>query len=180
VSLQFRKFELNNVPTPVYKTTSHAGATREYDWLQVYTEYVVAGGEEGWLDELQLNWSVLVKTEKGLYLLFHAQATYQDVETDANQHNAVVYIRPAIARRYCGRDRISKSDVWVHVEAVADGRVVEKQDYGRSRPPAANWWQAKDNKAVKVLAGALLTRDKTPFAPLDYDYYEHLKGTPGR
>jgi len=160
--------------------SGQCGGTSEYDWLQIYTEYVATGGEKGWLDGLQLQWSILVKEENGRFLLLHAEATYLDIETDAKEHRAVVYVRPSVGRRYCGKDRIPKSDVWVHVEAMVDGRVVAKEDYGRSRPPAANWWQAKDNKVVKVLEGALLTRDKTPFAPLDYDYYEHIKGTQGR
>jgi hypothetical protein len=180
VGVEFRKFEFNNVPTPVYKPTTHSGATREYDWLQVYAEYSAAGGEKGWIDELQFNWSVLVKQENGRYLLFHAQATYQDIETQANQHRVAVYIRPAIARRYCGKNRIPKSDIWVHVEVSSEGRVVAKEDYSRSRSPGANWWKTGDTRGVQVMEGALLTRDKTPFAPLDYDFYEHLKGTPAR
>jgi hypothetical protein len=180
-TVEFEKFDLNNPRTPEFKDKSHSQAKTTSQWLQVYTQYTAqgGGGRDGWLDELELRWSVLLRTSDGLYILTHAKATYQDIESDGSRRNAVVYIRPSFLRRYLGKDRAAgRGNVWVHVEAVVDGQVVGSEEYAPTSPPANNWWQARDSRQVKVMDGALLTRDKTPFAALDYDFYEHLKTTP--
>lgn len=179
-NIKFDKFEFNGVQTPEFPDRTHPQAKIEYEWFQVYTQYTALGGKDGWLDEVELHWSVLLKSSDGLYLLLQTKTAYVDIETNGVRHNAVVYIRPSFLRRYCGKDRISRSDVWVHVEAAVEGRVVEKQDYGRAKVPAANWWQAKDSRQVKVIDGALLSRDKTPFAALDADFYDTIKIPAGR
>jgi hypothetical protein len=177
--VRLEQIELNSVPTPNYKAISHPKAKREYEWLQVYTQYTASGGEDGWLDELEIQWSVLIHVGEGRYLLLNETASYVDIEAQGAEHHAVVYVRPSVARRYYGKDRISKSDVWVHAEVLVGGRVIAKEDYGRTRPPGERWWQTR-NSRIKVVEGGLLTRDKTPFAPLDYDFYDHLKDSPGR
>lgn len=173
-AVRFDRFELNNPRSPDFRERSHSQAKAGSEWLQIYTQYAAEGGaRDGWLDELELRWSVLIRTSEGLYVLLKTRAVYVDVEADGSRRNAVVYVRPSLIRRYCGR-RPSRIDAWVYVEAVVDGQVVGRQEHGRN-PPAANWWMGGDQRQVKVLNGALLTRDQTPFAPLDHDFYESLK-----
>lgn len=179
-NIKFDKFEFNGVRSPEFKETSYPQARSEYEWFQIYAQYTALGGKDGWLDEVELHWSVLLRTPDGLYIVLQTKTTYVDIETNGAKHNVAVYIRPSFLRRYCDKDRISRSDVWLHVEASVEGRVVEKADYGRSKPPANNWWQAKDSRQVKVMDGALLSPDKTPFAAFDTDFFDWIKVTPGR
>jgi hypothetical protein len=182
-TVKFDKFDFNNPRTPEYKDRSHPQAKVTGQWFQIYTQYTAqgGGGRDGWLDELELRWSVLIRTNEGLYILLQTKAAYVDIESDGTRRNAVVYVRPAFLRRHCGKDRgVGRGNVWVHVEAVVDGQVVGSEEYAPTSPPAANWWQAKESRQVKLMDGALLTREQTPFAPLDYDFYEHLKTPPNR
>ena len=92
------------------------------------------------------------------------------------RHNAVVYIRPNFLRRWYGADRLSDGDVWVHLEVYADGNRVASEDFGRSRLPGeGNWWNARGDARIRFFENELLSRDETPFAPMDYDFYEHIK-----
>ncbi|MBT3287468.1 MAG: hypothetical protein HN849_31860 [Victivallales bacterium] len=176
--IKFTDFELNNVPTPEYKDATHPQAKGEHEWLQIFTEYEASGGRGGWLDQVELRWYVLVKTAREQFILLQAKVVYLDVETKGEKHHAVVYIRPAFSRRYFDKERIPKANVWVRVEAVVNGQVVETEKYGRSKSPPGSWWQAKEPR-VKHVADTLLTRDRTPFAPMDYDFYEHIKPSTG-
>ncbi len=180
--ITFDKFEFNGVRSPEFNDTTHSQSKSEYEWFQIYAQYTAMGGKDGWLDEVELHWSVLIRTPDGLYMLLQTKTTYVDIEAEGTKHNAAVYIRPTFLRRYCDKDRISRSDVWLHVEASVEGRVVAKEDFGRSKPPRGdgNWWQAKDSRQLKLMDGALLSPDKTPFAAFDSDFYDWIKVTPGR
>jgi len=155
--------------TPNYQDHSAPQATSKYSWLQIMVEYTAEGGRDGWIDEVSLEWHVLVQGRRTL--LLHKTVSYVDVES--GKHRAVVYIRPAIIRRYGKNRRISKRDVHVYVLARVNGVGSSYATYPRERI-RSKWWEAKPPR-VMLRPGELKSRDETPFAPLDYDYYEQLK-----
>jgi hypothetical protein len=52
---------------------------------------------------------------------------------------------------------------------------MDRQAETRLRIP--NDWFLRKEPDVEVAEGELLPRTKTPFAAMDYDFYEHIKET---
>lgn len=173
-----REIRYHTVATPKFRDTTNDTANSMYEWLQILVEYETEGGEAGasgkdWLDDLQFDWAVMIRSQTGKPLLLKARVNYADVE--AGRHYAVVYVRPGIIRRYTGQRRPEKNDFAAYVEIRANGRPGARQEYSRVRTPKG-WWQAREPD-VRIVDNELLPRDKTPFAAMDYDFYEHIRQT---
>jgi hypothetical protein len=166
------KVEFKTVRTPIFQSTSNPQATSEYEWLQVYVEYETAGARREWADEVTIDWSLLVRPNTNSKpLLLHQAATYVDVAD--GKHRAVMYVRPGFIRRHCDTKTPNKSHFAAYVEISSEGKNLYREEYSRSAQPKG-WWTAKE-PAVRVIEGELLPPDDTPFAALDYDFYEHPK-----
>ncbi len=156
--------------TPKFQDYSDPRAVAKNYWLQIMVEYTADGGRDGWVDEVTLEWYVLISGKRTI--LLHKTVSYIDVEA-GGKHRAVVYLRPGFIRRFGKNGRIGKRDLRVLVAARVNGVLTDNILYpsGRVR---TKWWELKPPR-VMVRPGELMSRDETPFAPLDYDYYEHLK-----
>lgn len=173
VRVRIQEVEFKNMLSPLYQAQSDPRARRDDEWLQIMLKYE-SDARGGWADEIELEWNVVVtpKTGSKRPVLVKKVVTYVDVED--GEHHAVVYLRPTFIQRYYGAKRVSRGDIWIHVEAKADGAVADKHDYSRATNAPKNWWQATEPR-VMIVDNALLSRDETPFAPLDYDFYEHIR-----
>ena len=163
------KLHFNSRRTPLYQATSSSQATAKYNWMQIMLDYTAYGGRNGWIDEVTLEWHVLFQGRRTL--LFHKTVSYIDIES--GKHHAVVYLRPAIIRRYGRNKQINNRDLRVYVLARVNGAASGYLLYPRERL-RAKWWETKPPR-VMLRPGELRSRDETPFAPLDYDFYEQLK-----
>lgn len=168
------KMDFNTVRTPLFRDSSHPEATSEYEWLQVYVEYETQGGRKGWTDEVTIEWSLLVRPPSGKPMLLQEAATYVDVAE--GKHHAVMYVRPGFIRRYCDTKTPNKSHFAAYVEIGADGQRQAREEYSRANQPK-NWWRAKEPD-VRLVEGELMPPEDTPFAHMDYDFYEHPKRKP--
>jgi hypothetical protein len=164
------KLELNTLPSPLYQTRNVPTEKAEYEWLQIAVEYDTVGARRGWADEVTIQWYLLARPENTKPMLLQETSTYIDVAD--GKHHAVMYVRPAFIRRYCGSKTPNKSQFGAYVEIYSEGKGLARAEYGRNLPK--NWWRAKEPD-VRLVPGELLFPDDTPFAPLDYDYYEHPK-----
>jgi hypothetical protein len=165
------KADLKTLRTPIFQTTTNSQANSEYEWLQVYVEYETVGNRRGWTDEITIKWSLLVRPNKTTKpMLLQETATYVDVAD--GKHRAVMYVRPGFIRRNCDTKSPNKAHFAVYVEISSEGRGLARDEFSRSLPQ--NWWLAKE-PAVRFMEGELLSPDDTPFAALDYDFYEHPK-----
>ncbi len=170
--VRVRDVEIDHVLTPGFQAALDPRAKRENDWCRLTLTYEsVARGE--WIDELVLEWSVAIlpKTGGDKPVVMRKTVTYLDVED--GDHYAVVLMRPTFIQRRYGTKRISKSDIWIHLEVKVDGHVMDTHDYARQKAPRS-WWTAKAPRVLEV-EHALLARNETPFAPLDSDFYEYIK-----
>lgn len=166
------KVDLKTVRTPIYQSTSNPQATSEYEWLQVYVEFETDGPRRGWTDDLTIDWWLLVRPNSNTKpILLHESVTYVDLAD--GKHHAVMYLRPAFVRRHCDTKSPNKSHFAAYVELSCDGKGLARDEFSRSAQPK-NWWRAKEPD-VRIIEGELLAPDDTPFAPLDYDFYEHPK-----
>jgi len=178
-AIRIADLDIEHKYSPEFQAMSNPRATREYKWCQITIEYEARGGLRGWLDEVELEWSVIVtpKSSNKPFLLKRT-VSYIDVETAKGaSHHAVIYIRPAFIRRYYGAERISKNDIGVYVRTKVNGEKSDTYNESKSKTLRGNWWEAREPR-VYERDDELMTRDETPFAPLDYDFYEQLKPRP--
>ena len=164
--------EINNRPSPKYQDTTSSKAKREGRWLQLLLEYE-SDARDGWIDTLALDWCVLLRRGSSRPLLLKSSVSYADV--DNGQHHAAVYLRPAILKRYLNDQRLGRDDIRVYIEVRAEGTRIERYHYPE-REPETRWWELQEPR-VRVRNGELLARDKTPFGPMDYDFYEHIQSS---
>lgn len=165
---ELKDIKFNVLRTPKYDVTTDPRAKSENDWLQVQLEYETSGGRDGWIDEVTLEWAVQV-SRPGKNILLRKTVSYVDVADGA--HFADMYIRPGFGRRYGENRKLSKGDLRVHVQVRVNG--VKMESFRFPREKSDNWWEAE--APAVLVKDELLPRSETPFAPLDYDFYEHTK-----
>ncbi|MFO7821846.1 MAG: Amuc_1102 family pilus-like protein [Lentisphaeria bacterium] len=169
--------EIEQVESPQYQAEGGTMATSgsRLKWLRITIEYESRGGKEGWIDSLRLDWNVLLLNGDTPRLLMKKSVTYMDVWEEDDEHFAVIYVRPrAILRHYDDDGDVKDRDVLIHLEAFIGGQMVKDYNYNKSRARVPDRWWTFSAPQVKPLKGALLSRDQTPFAPLDYDSYETI------
>lgn len=175
--VRVNKVQPQKVRTPAYvngSVDSRAQATA--DWLVFLMEYQTQGGtgkgadgRPGWQDEVTVEWNVLIPRKEGKDLLLHKTVTYVDVEDKKTLHVADLYLRPAFFKRQMKGVRPSEIKYYILVK-------VKGQTEAKYRFPerdTSKWWEWEPPKVQ--LVDELLTRDQTPFAPADYDFFEAIK-----
>ncbi|MFA4943593.1 MAG: hypothetical protein WC789_02700 [Lentisphaeria bacterium] len=177
---QIRKTDSRRIRPPDIKATDGRARNRA-DWWLLQVEYDTAGGRttpgsrSTWQDEITLDLTILapapVKGARGI--LMKRSVTYIDVEDRSEPHVADFYIRPGFLERHL--KNVSYRDVQFYVELKAKDRLVARHDSANGR--AGQWWIV-DERRVAPFNEELLTRDQTPFAPYDYDFYEQIKPGP--
>jgi len=149
------------------------------NWLACVLDYITMNGtgkdsegKPGWQDEVTVEWSVLLRRKDAKPILMHRSVTYVDLDDRRPNHYADVYVRPGFIKRYVGG--IQKRDVLVCVQIKIAGRTEALWHERDTEYKDLKWWDWEPPK-VEVRDEELLTRDETPFAPLDYDFFEQVK-----
>ncbi len=156
---------------------SFPGARVYQDWIQILCEYQTtngqgrgADGKLGWHDDVTIEWSVLLRRKDLKDILLHRSVTYVDVEDKRATHYADIYLRPGFVARYA-KD-VTPRDIYVYAQIKVNGQTEARKRLDRNDD--AKWFDWETPKVI-VNNNEILTRDETPFAPLDYDLYEQIK-----
>jgi hypothetical protein len=169
--LRVKDLEVENVRSPDFKDSrNRRSGSMVADWLRITVEYEVSVRGGQWLDKLALDWTVALQRKKGKPILLHKVVPYRDIEEGTNY--AVAYVRPGFIRRYCQVQSISKNDVSIFLVLKAAGSPPVFHHYPKR--PSSRWWELTSPQ-VKVVDGELLNRLETPFAAMDYDYYNVIE-----
>lgn len=158
-SIKLGKVEVAAPRTPEYNITG--GQNKRYklgQWLEFEISYETIPAE---IDELTFKFTALIENK-----LLDGEVTYVNI-AQGRDHYAVVYVSPKSLDKLTGGKALSPAsiaNVWVEVQR--QGQVLGRQSY---KPGAA--------PNLPHIAGMVLTKEKTPFAPLYYDRYEEIKGT---
>ena len=175
VQAKIDSIDLEERTNPTFSAGGYSKATgQNHKWLIAAAEYQIRGGKRGWVDNVSFNWHMLILNGDVPRVLTHKTITYQDIYEE-DDHYAVVFLRPNAIRRYHDENgNISKRDVVIHLEIKHNGRTLTEQTYNSQNDLPARWWTFSPPK-VNVVEHGLLARPETPFAPLDYDFYEFIK-----
>ena len=125
-------------------------------WLEVEVEYET---KPEMIDELTFKYTILIQNT-----LLDGEVTYVNIPAQRD-HYAVMYVPPrALLRLTGGKPLTSASIENVWVQATKQGQVLDQSSL---RPgPIPN---------LPHIAGLVLNKNETPFAPLYYDRYEAIK-----
>ncbi len=125
-------------------------------WLEFEVAYDTLPEE---IDELTFRFTALVEKK-----LLTGEVTYGNI-IKGRDHYAVMYVSPKGISRLTGGKALTGAgieNVWVEVSR--QGQVLAKESFKPGAPPN-----------VAQVAGLVLKKDDTPFAPLFYDRYEAIK-----
>lgn len=152
-------------------------------WLEVEVafEYTPKKKDEKYAGEVTVNYYILLKNanlnKDRKPTLLTGTVTHVDVPSvgmgGKNLHS-VAYVSPqSLARFFDGKAPANAAQAVqdVGVTISAGGQIgAEKSWQGKGA-----WWPQ-----YQATSGAVLNKNETPFAPLQWDYYEAVKAGPGR
>lgn len=185
--VQITKIEAGFVDTPKIGAAGYSkkSSSRPGAWLEVEVTFDrnAVPKEPKYAEELTFNYYVLLKNETSNEdkkpTLLTGSVIHTHVPQEKGLHS-VMYVSPrTLARFFDGKPPVnaqqSVTDVGVTVSgkngllAIATSKGTVKGDKG--------WW---DNTApFSPTPGALLNKNETPFAPLEWDFYEAIKSKSG-
>ncbi len=167
------KLKCFNERTPSFPAASQGNKGSRDDWCRIDLEFETkTAPNERWIDEIEVKWMVLAEVpgEKRA-ILMTLSTFYTDVED--GKHNACAYLKPKFFKRHLNSSRPVLNRLSLYAEILAGGQTIARQEVKSSGRVPDNWFRSQGG-----LANELLPKRLTPFAPFDYDYYEHEKVTP--
>lgn len=132
--------------------------SRNQDWLEVEVEFDVKAEE---VDELTFTYTIMVENK-----LLDGAVTHINIPKGRDRFS-VMYVAPRTLEKLTGGRPLTGSsiqNVWVVVSR--QGMTLDQQAFKPG--PIPN---------LPHLAGLVLNKNETPFAPLYYDRYEAIKAT---
>lgn len=177
---QISKVETEFIPSPSYSGPRYTKrGSKAKDWLEVEVtfDWQPRAKEPQYLDELTFNYYILLKNKskqapKGTLLT--GSVTHTSIPQEKNMHS-VVYVSPRTLERFFGGRVPGTANASVAAVAVTisqQGQIVAESVGGSFK---SQWWTA-----FQQTGGYVLNKNQTPFAPLEWDYYEAIKPESGR
>jgi hypothetical protein len=158
---QGSKLSSSLVRTPTYdvKGMQSMRTTGRERWVRIDVQYETF---VPWLDGLKMKGYALARTDQGPVVL---TGEVEFINVPGGTHYAVMFLHRRVVERYTGGS--GKFERFA-VELMVGNQVVDRfSPDGRLMQP---WWQG-----LPTIDGAILPRDRTPWAMLDFDAYEQIK-----
>jgi hypothetical protein len=126
-------------------------------WLEVEVQYATIPET---IDELTFKYTILIQNT-----LLDGEVTYVNIPA-GREHVAVMYVAPRALLRLTGGKPLTNASIEnVWVQATKQGQILDQTSFrGSGQVPN-----------LPHLAGLVLNKNETPFAPLYYDRYEAIK-----
>lgn len=167
MAVTIKDVKIGTVKTPDYKDSKEPN--KNY-WCRLLVNFNTSGAK--WINELDVRWTVATFNADGKLVVMRETVTYEDIE-DGRAHRACVYIKPSFPRKYQNRSQFDGNSMAVFVEILYGGKRLAVYEDKRSGKLPDKWYEKVQNGPT--LKGQLLPKSKTPFAPMDYDFFEHEK-----
>lgn len=181
------KIEPTLIDSPKISASGYSKKTsgRPGSWLEVEVTFDrnALAKEPKFAEELTFNYYILLKNEsvnedKKPTMLTGA-VTHVHVPQEKGLHS-VAYVSPrTLAKLFDGKVPVNAQQALIDVGVTVtgkDGLLAISTSKGTVKGDKG-WW---DNTALYTpTAGAILNKSETPFAPLEWDYYEAIKSKSG-
>lgn len=159
---QINKITRNLITTPQYTYTGAQQyiANQRDRWLEVEVEFAAV---PEFTDELTFKYFILVNGK-----LLTGEVTHTNVAA-GRDNRSVMYVSPKTLARVMGKQTLSPNSIQnVAVQIVQQGAVKNELSLERGQTP--QWFSS-----MPQVAGLVLNKNETPFAPLYWDRYEQIK-----
>jgi hypothetical protein len=162
-NFQITKINRNFITTPqfTYTGAEQYTADQRNRWLEVEVEFT---STPEFTDELTFKYYILVNGK-----LLTGEVTHTNVAA-GRDNRSVMYVSPKTLARVMGKTPVTPNVVQnIAVQIVQQGAVKSELSLSNAAP---NWFST-----VPQVAGLVLNKNETPFAPLYWDRYEQIKAT---
>lgn len=160
---QLTKITKNLISTPQFSYTGaeQFAANQRERWLEVEVEFTAA---PGFTDELTFKYFILLGGK-----LLTGEVTHVNIPA-GRENRSVMYVSPRTLARFMGNRALGPNAIQnIAVQLVQQGAVKDELSITRAEPQ----WYA----ALPQVAGFVLNKNETPFAPLYWDRYEQIKAS---
>ncbi|HJT80394.1 MAG TPA: Amuc_1102 family pilus-like protein [Chthoniobacterales bacterium] len=160
---QVTKITKNFITSPqyTYNGAQQYSANMRDRWLEVEVEFASTAP---FTDEVTLKYYILFNGK-----VLTGEVTHTNVSA-GRDNRSVMYVPPgAIARVMENRPVTPNAVQNIAIQIVQGGSVKDENNLSRATP---QWY-----KGLPTLAGLVLNKNETPFAPLYWDRYEQIKST---
>ena len=158
---QITKISKNLITAPQYSYTGaqQYQANQRDRWLEVEVEFAAA---PEFTEELTLKYFILVNGK-----LLTGEVTHVSIPA-GRENRSVMYVSPRALARVMGNRALTPNAVQnIAVQIVQQGTVKSELSQDRAQP---GWFTS-----MSAVAGSVLNKNETPFAPLYWDRYEQIK-----
>jgi hypothetical protein len=160
---QVTKITKNFITSPqfTYSGAEQYVANQRDRWLEVEVEF---SSTAEFTDELTLRYFILVNGS-----VLTGEVTHTNI-AGGHPARSVMYVPPQALTRVMNNRPVATNSVQnIAVQVVQQGSMKDEQSMVRAAP---QWY-----KGIPSLAGLVLNKNETPFAPLYWDRYEQIKPT---
>ncbi len=171
------KVEPQLVTTP---SVTYSGATQKATqggakkWLEIETSFTwqPRTATDKYADDVVVNYYVLLANKSATApqgTLLTGQVTLNSIPAKQNDLKSVMYVSPRTLERFFNGATPSS----ISSAVIAYGATISYKGQvqcEKSVNATGQWWNQ-----VQQTPGYLLTKGETPFAPLNWDYYEQVK-----
>ena len=164
---QIKGVKIGTVMTPDFKDSREPN--KNY-WCRISVDFGTSGAK--WLNEIDVKWTVATFNADGKLLVMRESMTFEDIE-EGRKHTVCAFLKPSFPRKYQNRSQFDTNNIAVYVEILYGGKRIGAYDDKRIGKLPDKWYEKVQNGVS--LKGQLLPKSKTPFAPMDYDSFEHEK-----
>lgn len=180
------KIDTPLVDTPIYKVMNvQEKPWKPRKWIQIEVEFTTVTGraENQSLDNVTAEYELLLPTEdpKNPYVLLSGKVTYVAFALDGGPHYLVAFVPPRIIEKFTMGKKLNNAEAKkfdVKVEFKMNDALIGG---GFSQPKgttaqmmAKKFSDTKTRLSLQRQKDAILGQDKTPWANLNYDYYEQV------
>ena len=158
---QIGKISRNLITTPqfTYTGAQQYQSNQRDRWLEVEVDFSAA---PEFTDELTFKYFILINGK-----LLTGEVTHTNIAA-GRDNRSVMYVSPKTLARVMGNRPMAPNSVQnVAVQIVQQGAVKHELSAERGQP---NWYST-----MPQVAGLVLNKNETPFAPLYWDRYEQIK-----
>ncbi len=193
------RMEYRVTPIPKYlNLNSSTKVSHKTNWLTVSCSFIpeaIPDGAEQWYDDVTMEGVVVitrgVSPKETSYAVLLGETRFFTIPADGKKHYGVLFVPPQIIARYCGTlsgngrsirmarmsfygpGRVLLGEAyWASDTSGKKGKVVNSDDKQYRQIVARMKEFEKNYSNVIRLRGALYSKEKTPWALFDFDFYD--------
>ena len=172
---------LGSPDIPGYAKKGSSG--KKAQWLEVDVKFDMPQKDKDgpkFGDELTVNYFILLNnkdaSEDGKATLLTGAITHVDIHFDKDLHVGAFVSPQTLARFFNDKTPNTANQALINIGVTisdSSGEIARKQMNGDLSPDKTPWWE--NSEKYNVVSDRVLSKDATPFAHLDWDYYLPLK-----